>query len=83
MRLSWKETREFLAMIQALLEVQAITVEHHAVGLGLAERYGLSIFDAMIAAVALDAGCDRLWSEDMQDGILLAYRVRVVNPFNR
>jgi len=82
MRLSWAETREFLAMIRRLLAVQGMTVEHHATGLDLAERYGLSIFDAMIAASALEAECDMLWSEDMQDGVLLASRLRVVNPFS-
>jgi predicted nucleic acid-binding protein len=46
----------------------------------LAERYGLSIFDAMIAAAALNAGCDTLLSEDMQHGMALD-ELRIVNPF--
>ena len=50
-------------------------------GLALAERYGLSIYDSMIAASALEAGCDTLWSEDMQDGMVLDGQVRIVNPF--
>jgi predicted nucleic acid-binding protein len=45
------------------------------------ERYGLSICDAMIAASALHADCDRLWSEDMQDGVVFDGRIRIVNPF--
>jgi len=49
--------------------------------LTLAERYGLSIYDAMIAASALGADCDRLWSEDMQDGMAIESRLRIVNPF--
>jgi len=47
----------------------------------VSERYGLSIFDAMIAASALHADCDTLWSEDMQDGMTLENRLRIVNPF--
>ena len=35
----------------------------------------------MIAASALHADCDTLWSEDMQDGSLLDDRLRIVNPF--
>ena len=46
----------------------------------LAERYGLSINDAMIAASVLDADCDTLWSEDMQDGFVWS-GVTIVNPF--
>jgi predicted nucleic acid-binding protein len=47
----------------------------------LAERYGLSIYDAMIAASALHGDCDTLWSEDMRDGMALDDRIRIVNPF--
>jgi hypothetical protein len=47
----------------------------------VSERYGLSIYDAMIAASALHAECDTLWSEDMQDGMTLENRLRIVNPF--
>jgi predicted nucleic acid-binding protein len=59
-----------------------MTVEIHGTGLALAERYGLSTYDAMIAASALHADCDMLWSEDMQDGMIIENRMRVSNPFN-
>jgi len=36
-----------------------------------AERYGLSVYDAMIVAAALLGGCKTLYSEDMQDGFLI------------
>ena len=81
MGLSRAETRAFLAMVRGLLPVRPITIDIHEAGLGLAERHGLLIYDAMIAAFALDAGCDTLWSEDMQDGMVLDDRLRIVNPF--
>jgi predicted nucleic acid-binding protein len=81
MGLSWTETRAFLSMMRSLLPVQPLTIEIHETGVGLAQRYRLSIYDAMIAASALHADCDTLWSEDMQDGILLDDRLRIVNPF--
>jgi predicted nucleic acid-binding protein len=81
MGMSWTDTRAFLSMIRALLPVQPLTIDSHETGLALAERYGLSIYDAMIAASALRADCDTLWSEDMQDGIVLDGRLRIVNPF--
>jgi predicted nucleic acid-binding protein len=56
-------------------------IDVHETGLVLAERYGLSIYDAMIAASALHADCDTLWAEDMQDGMALDDRIRIVNPF--
>ena len=33
----------------------------------------------MIAAAALDSGCDTLWSEDMHDGLVIDGRLTVVN----
>jgi hypothetical protein len=35
----------------------------------------------MIAASALHAHCDTLWSEDMRHGVVLDGRLRIVNPF--
>lgn len=81
MRLSWEEVHGFLTLIRGLLPVEPVTVATHRSGLALAERYRLSIYDAMIAAAALLADCNRLWSEDMQHGMLIDQRLRVVNPF--
>jgi len=81
MGLSWGETHALLATIRGLLSVRPSTIEVHEAGLALAERYRLSIYDAMIVAAALDAECDTLWSEDMQDGMLLDGSLRIINPF--
>ena len=81
MRMTWSETHALLSMIRALLPAQPMTVETHETGLALAERYGLSIYDAMIAASALHAECDTLWSEDMHDGIVIQGQLRIASPF--
>ena len=81
MGLSWPEVRAFLTLIRGLLSVEPLTVAIHESGLALCERYGLSLYDAMIAASALDADCDTLWSEDMQDGMILDDRLLIANPF--
>jgi predicted nucleic acid-binding protein len=81
MRLSWPETRAFLSLIRGLLPVEPITIRTHETGLAIAERYQLSVYDAMIAASALLAGCDRLWSEDMQNGLVIDRQLRIVDPF--
>ena len=82
MGLSWPETREFLSLIRAMLGVVPLTVEVHEHGLAVAERYRLALYDAMIAASAIVAECDRLWSEDMQDGMVIDGRLRIANPFD-
>ena len=81
MGMSWEETRAFLDTLRGLLTVHPLTVQTHEAGLDLAQRFGLSIFDAMIAASALQAGCSTLWSEDMQHGMTLDAGLRIVNPF--
>ena len=63
------------------IEVEKRTRDIHETGLTLAERYGFSIYDAMIAAAAIHAGCDTLWSEDMQHGMAIDEGLRIVNPF--
>jgi predicted nucleic acid-binding protein len=81
MRLSWHDTHAFLSMIRGLLLVSPLTIEIHDNGLAIAERYNLSIYDAMIVAAALQAECGVLWSEDMQDGMMIDKKLHVVNPF--
>ncbi len=80
--MSWQETHAFLSLLRGLLTVHPVTVETHETGLALAERYNLSLYDAMIAAAALHAGCDTLWSEDMQHGLAIDGRLRITNPFH-
>lgn len=79
--LSWEETHELLSSARKLLQVVPLTIETHEAGLDLAQRYQLSTYDAMIAAAALHADCDTLWSEDMQDGVTLEGKLHIKNPF--
>lgn len=81
MGLSWAETAAFLGALRGLLTVHPLTETTHEAGLVLAERYGFSVYDAMIVAAALGAGCETLYSEDMQDGMRLAEGLRIVDPF--
>lgn len=81
MAMSWAETHALLSSLRGVLAVHPVTIETHEAGLALAERYRFSIYDAMIAAAALLAGCERLWSEDMQHGLAIEGRLRIVNPF--
>jgi predicted nucleic acid-binding protein len=81
MRLSWQETHDLLSSLRGLLTVHPLTLEVHEAGLALAERYRFAPNDAMIVAAALQAGCDRLWSEDMQHGMVLAEGLRILDPF--
>lgn len=67
--------------MRALCRVRPLTVEVHDRARALAARYEVPLYDSLIAASALDAGCTTLWSEGFQDGQLLEDRLPVRNPF--
>ena len=47
----------------------------------LRNRYSFSFWDSLVVAAALQANCSILYSEDMQDGLLVEARLRIINPF--
>jgi predicted nucleic acid-binding protein len=81
MQMSWTDTHAFLTMLRGLLTVHPLTLKIHETGLAFAERYGFSIYDALIAASALHAGCETLWSEDLQHGMTIEGGLQIINPF--
>jgi predicted nucleic acid-binding protein len=80
--MSWTEINEVLMLIRAVCPAEPLTVETHDRGRLVAERYELSVYDSMIVAAALLAGCETLYSEDMQDGLQIDKKLRICNPFN-
>ncbi len=77
MRIS--EAAEALRAVRALCKVVPLEAATHDLGMQIAERHGLSIYDAMIAAAARLAGC-MILSQDMQDGLRLE-GMRIRDPF--
>ncbi|QSJ20235.1 PIN domain-containing protein [Nostoc sp. UHCC 0702] len=47
----------------------------------LRSRYNFSFWDSLIVACALAAGASILYSEDMQDGLVVDSQLEIVNPF--
>ncbi|WP_308368438.1 MULTISPECIES: PIN domain-containing protein [unclassified Microbulbifer] len=78
----WPEVNEFVALIRSLCPTKSLTPEVHDRGRSIAERYNLSVYDAMIVSAALAAGCDTLYSEDMHHSLLVEKQLRVRNPFS-
>jgi predicted nucleic acid-binding protein len=80
--MSWMEINEFLSLIRSLCSsIEPLKIETHELGLLISERYKLSVYDALIVAAALLGGCETLYSEDMQDGLLIENQLRICNPF--
>jgi predicted nucleic acid-binding protein len=45
------------------------------------KKYQLSNWDSLIIASALENNCETLYSEDMQDGLVIENTLTIVNPF--
>ncbi|MDH4216365.1 MAG: PIN domain-containing protein [Gallionella sp.] len=79
--LSLSETGKLLAMLEATCRVEIVTPATMHRALDIAGLYGLSWYDSLIVAAALDAGCDTLYTEDLQHGQVIDGKLTVFNPF--
>ena len=80
-RRDWREIDEAVADVLTTVDPPlAITLDLHISARALAEDHLLSFYDALIVASAIEAGCDTLYSEDMQHGRTIG-GVAIVNPF--
>jgi predicted nucleic acid-binding protein len=61
-------------------DIVPLTSDTHAAAIGFAREHGLAFYDALIVAAAAEAGCDILYSEDMQHGRAIA-DLTIRNPF--
>jgi predicted nucleic acid-binding protein len=61
-------------------EVVPVTADLISTAVDLYMSHQLAFYDALILRAAVLAGCGRLWSEDMQDGLRLG-NLQIVNPF--
>ena len=82
LRRSWTEIRADLAAIRLLCPtIVAIDSGIHDAALRLSVRYGFAFFDGLMVAAAVATGSATLWSEDMQDGMVVNGTLRIANPF--
>jgi predicted nucleic acid-binding protein len=81
--MNWAEIREALRAIHTVCRtIVPMDVETNTDAVRIADRYGCAFFDALMIASALRADCGILWSEDMQDGLIIDQRLRIANPFH-
>lgn len=75
------EIRRLVSWLESTCTVEIITPATVYKALDVRERYGFSWYDSVIIAAALAAGCQTLYSEDMQHGQLIDGHLSVINPF--
>ena len=78
---TWLDIEAALEVIHDRLpDVVPIAAQTHAAAIALARDHGFAFYDALIVAAAIEAGCDTLLSEDMQDGRMIG-GLAIRNPF--
>ena len=76
----WREIGEAISDVLALVDPPlAVTLDLHAAARALAKDHRLSFYDALIVASAIEAGCNVLYSEDMQHGRTIG-ALAIANP---
>jgi predicted nucleic acid-binding protein len=80
--MSWNDVTEALHAFRVLCPSPLpITAETHDAAVKIAARRGYNIYDALLIASPLEAGCATLYSEDLQDGQTIDGILTIRNPF--
>jgi predicted nucleic acid-binding protein len=88
----WNMTKKFGQQDKAALELVTANIEPITIitdlgytiyrsAFDLRSKYSLSFWDSLIAASALDASCETLYTEDMQHGLVINNKLSITNPF--
>jgi predicted nucleic acid-binding protein len=81
MSMPWAEVEEVLDAIMVLCpNPLPITLKIHKSALRIGEKQGYAIYDALVIAAALEADCNILYSEDLQNGQRIN-GLMIRNPF--
>ena len=80
-RLVQEEDAAALLQLWAEHEVVATTAQLVLRAVELQRRLQISVWDALIVQAALEAGCETLYSEDLQHGMHIG-ELEIVNPFS-
>lgn len=84
MQMPWPDVKEALgAFLDLCPSPVAVSMKTHEAAVRIAEGRGFKIYDALVVAAALEAGCSILYSEDFQDGQRIEGKLTIRNPFAR
>ena len=61
--------------------VQPVVLSTLKLSQNLVNYYDFQIFDGIIVASALEAGCEILYSEDLHNGLIVENKLKIINPF--
>jgi len=65
----------------AIASVESLTAQTYTKAFKVRENYNISYWDSLVVASALESGCTKLYSEDMQEGLVIDRVLNIINPF--
>jgi predicted nucleic acid-binding protein len=83
LKLGWEELDRSLHAVTVLCgRAASITVDTHMIAVKLSARYSFRVYDSLVVASAIEAGCTTLYTEDLPDGQQID-GLSIANPFLR
>jgi predicted nucleic acid-binding protein len=80
---SEQQVQQLIESFYAKYRVVELHTAHLLKASALREQYAFSFWDSLIVSSALHAAAAVLYSEDMQDGLVVEKRMRIINPFTQ
>ena len=82
-KLKMTKEKAFIHANELLATFPIMTIQPSTLELGIMiyNKYQLSWWDSLIVSTALENNCEIIYSEDMQDGLVIEKRLTIVNPF--
>lgn len=80
-KLESTQVESTVLQINDITTIFNFTIETQIKAIRLKKDYKLQFYDALIVATALENNCNILYSEDMQDSIVIDNQLKIINPF--
>ena len=77
------DTKIFIEAISDKVNIESYSKTTILGALDLKNKYNLQFYDALIISTAIENNCNILYSEDMQDGLIINDMLTIINPFKK
>lgn len=79
--ISSDKQKDIIELVSDLFFITPLNLSTTLGALEISTKYKLSYWDSLIISSALENKCNILYSEDMQNGIIIEGRLTILNPF--
>ncbi len=72
--------KEIIELLNELFFIAPLNYKTTINALDLSGKYKLSFWDSLIISTAIENDCNILYSEDMQNGLIIDNKLKIINP---